>query len=339
MNILELTLDDLISDFETFYDKGRFHAEGVYRGFYKDGVCIVRNLAEFEKSQELAKKISNDLQIDILPIKQKKSSEDTIKFTTQTKDNCEFESVIISMKKYKTICISSQIGCKMGCRFCETGKMGFIRSLTTAEIVGQIYQAKLLWGYNIKNIVFMGMGEPLDNFDNVMKAISIFTEPRGLNFNLSNITISTVGNPLFIEKLGLLNLQNLNLAISINAPNDIIRSSIMPINKIYSMEMLKKAMLKYPLKKSATFFIEYVLIKEVNDSIQCADELASFLCGLNVKINLIPYNASSNSEYMTPDDKTINNFYKHLTFKGLFVRKRVSKGDELKAACGQLTNT
>ncbi len=338
LNLLSFSLDDLILEFQSRYGKGKFHAEAIYRAFYKNANCTFRNLPEFDNASKLLEKIQIDFTNTFLDINKKISEDDTIKFTTKTDDNLEFESVIIPMKKYKTICISSQIGCKMKCKFCETGKMGLHRNLSVSEIVGQVYQALSLWKLDIKNIVFMGMGEPLDNFDNVIKSIKILTEPRGMNFNLSNITISTVGNVDFINKLAKLKLENLNLAISINASNDKIRSDIMPINKKHSMQKLKDALLSYPLKKNGIFFIEYVLIKDINDSAKCANELAEYLKNLRVKINLIPYNPSKNSIYNSPDDISINNFYKILTDKGLFVRKRISKGHNLKAACGQLGN-
>ncbi len=242
------------------------------------------------------------------------------------------------MKNHNTLCLSSQIGCKMGCIFCETGKMGFIRNLTVSEIVSQVYCARFVLKKNIKNLVFMGMGEPFDNFDNVIKSIDVLNDQRGFDFAHRHITISTAGLIKDIKKLSHLDYKNINLAISLNAPNERIRTSLMPINKKNSMKDLKIILEKYPLKKRGTFLIEYVLIRNINDSQKHAEEIAEYLKDIKVRFNLIPLNKTSTLDIKSTTDEEIHTFANYLEQKGVFVVKRWSKGSALFAACGQLGN-
>lgn len=261
-----------------------------------------------------------------------------IKFITRLNDGLCIESVIIPMSSYSTLCVSSQVGCKMGCAFCETGSNGFYRNLDTEEIVGQIYTARFHFGYEIRNVVIMGMGEPLDNFDNVIRAIKILSDQKGLNIAKRHITLSTVGMVEGLRKLAGLGWQDLKLAISLNAPNDTIRSRIMPINHTFPMGRLRLALLDYPLKRKSAIFIEYVLIKGLNDTRESARQLAEYLKPLKTKVNLIPVNPNTyaDTRFETPSQKDMNRFYGRLTENGLFVRKRTARGLGLTAACGQL---
>ena len=261
-----------------------------------------------------------------------------IKFVTRLDDGLCIESVIIPMSSYSTVCVSSQVGCKMGCAFCETGSNGFYRNLDTEEIVEQIYTARFHFGYEIRNVVIMGMGEPLDNFDNVTQTIRIISDQRGLNIAKRHITVSTVGMAEGLRKLAGLGWQDLKLAISLNAPNDKIRSRIMPINHTFPMGRLRQALMDYPLKRKSAIFIEYVLIKGLNDTRESARQLAEYLKPLKTKVNLIPVNPNTyaGSRFETPSQEDMNRFYGWLTENGLFVRKRTARGLGLMAACGQL---
>lgn len=261
-----------------------------------------------------------------------------IKFTTRLDDGLCIESVVIPMSSYSTLCISTQVGCKMGCAFCETGQNGFYRNLNTEEIVGQLSTARLHFGYGIRNVVVMGMGEPLDNFDHVARAIMIMSDQKGLNIAKRRITLSTVGLTDGLRKLSALGWRDLKLAVSLNAPNDGIRSSIMPINKKFPMEKLRQALMDYPLKKKSAFLIEYVLIKGLNDTRESARQLAAYLKPLKVKVNLIPVNPSLNNgfRFETPLPGESDQFHRWLTEAGVFVRKRTTRGRGLMAACGQL---
>ena len=261
-----------------------------------------------------------------------------IKFVTRLDDGLCIESVIIPMSSYSTVCVSSQVGCKMGCAFCETGSNGFYRNLDAEEIIGQIYTARFHFGHEIRNVVIMGMGEPLDNFDNVVRAIGIISDQRGFNIAKRHITVSTVGTAEGLRKLAGLGWQDLKLAVSLNAPNDTIRSRIMPANHTFPMAMLRQALMDYPLKRKSAILIEYVLIKGLNDARESARQLAEYLKPLKTKVNLIPVNPNTyaGSRFEAPSQEDMNRFYGWLTENGLFVRKRTARGLGLMAACGQL---
>lgn len=294
----------------------------------------------------------------------------------------ETESVIIPMNSYRgtswyTLCLSSQVGCRMGCTFCQTGRMGLLKNLTAAQIVRQRLVARQLlqkiqpdspdkpastedpanWAQRgpryfadgIQNLVFMGMGEPLDNFEEVLQAIRVFNDPAGMDFPLTQITISTVGRIDGLKKLADLirsnsagigggGWNNLRIAISLNAATDKLRDELMPINKGMPLADLQKTLLEYPLHRKGRFLIEYVLIKGVNDSDADADAVAAWCKPLPCTINLIPYNPQHQALYDTPAEATINRFLFRLKDQGLFVKRRITHGRDLMSACGQLGN-
>lgn len=267
------------------------------------------------------------------------------------------ESVIIPMHSYRgsrwhTLCISSQVGCRMGCTFCETARMGLVRNLTAAEIVSQYLVARNLmmerddgaakpYRYflsGIQNLVFMGMGEPLDNFDEVVQAIRVLSEPNGINFPHAQITVSTVGRIDGLRRLGQLGWPNLRVAISLNAPDDRLREQLMPINKAMPLAELRRVLLEYPLARRGLFMIEYVLIKGVNDTVLHARAAAEWCRGLRCVVNLIPYNPQRDATYEAPDDAAIVRFAAELRQRKVFVKRRLTKGRDLLGACGQLGN-
>lgn len=341
LKILALTFDDLVREFGQRYGKGAYHAAGLYRTIYRNRpprAPGTQHIGKFVRPSELAERINRDLEFRIAPVVYKVSESGLTKFATRLADGLEIESVIVPMGHHQTLCISSQVGCRMGCAFCETARLGFVRNLEVEEIVGQVYQTKVVWNLDIKTIVFMGMGEPLDNLGNVARAIRIISDQRGLNIAKRHITLSTAGIASGLEELGALNWPDLNLAVSLNAPNDLIRSRIMPSNHAFPMEEIKKALLTYPMKKRSVVFIEYVLIKGVNDSPVHARQLAEYLRPLRVKVNVIPYNPISGSPYTRPGDYDIQRFIDGLVAEKVFVRRRRSKGMHVMAACGQLGN-
>ncbi len=284
-----------------------------------------------------------------------------IKFCLPAGGAFETESVIIPMQSYRgtnwyTLCLSSQIGCRMGCTFCETGRMGLLHNLSAADIVRQRLVARQLmleqmpsaprpfryFGDGIQNIVFMGMGEPLDNFDNVVQAIRVLNEPNGLAFPLSQITVSTVGRIDGLRRLAALardsHWRTLRLAISLNAPDDRLRDQLVPINKGMPLAELQRALLEYPLPPRGLFLIEYVMMKDVNDAQEHADAVAAWCRPLRCVVNLIPYNPQRDATYETPSDATIMGFLLRLRAHGIFVKRRVTYGRDLMGACGQLGN-
>ena len=339
-NILGLSHRQLTELLKHRYGKGAFHANAVYREVFRNGNPEFHRAEAFSKSGGLPAQLQKDLGVHLNSIEKTVEEDGLIKFITRLEDGRCIESVIIPMSSYSTVCVSTQVGCKMGCAFCETGGNGFYRNLNTEEIVGQIYTARFHFGYEIRNVVIMGMGEPLDNFDNVIQAIKIISDQRGFNIAKRHITVSTVGIIEGIRKLAGLNWRDLNLAVSLNAPNDTIRSRIMPINRTAPMEKLRQALMDYPLNRKSTIFVEYVLIKGLNDSRESARQLVEFLNPLKCKVNLIPVNpntyADPDTRFDTPSPEDIDRFYGWLKKDGLFVRIRTTRGLGLMAACGQL---
>ena len=269
----------------------------------------------------------------------------------------ETESVIIPMRgrggeRWHTLCVSSQVGCRMGCAFCETARMGLLRNLTAAEIVAQYLVARELLDagaalparpYNyylsgIHDIVFMGMGEPLDNLDAVAQAIRVLGEPNGLNFPQAQITVSTVGRIDGLRRLAALGWPNLRLAVSLNAPHDGVRNALMPVNRAMPLAALRRALDEYPLARKARLVVEYVLLGGVNDSPADARAVADWCRGLRCVVNLIPYNPQRDPSFAAPDEATIAAFAAELRRGGAFVTRRRPKGRDLLGACGQLGN-
>ena len=257
------------------------------------------------------------------------------------------ESVLIPMDRRdgtttSTLCVSSQIGCAMGCTFCETAQMGLQHNLTTADIVAQWYVATHVLSTQPKNIVFMGMGEPTDNLDSVIPAIRILTDHDGAAMAASNISVSTVGNPAGIRRLGELaaerGFRRLNLAVSINAPNNEIRAEIMPTARGWSMAELMEVMLAWPGRPRAAICIEYVLIPSVNDSPAHCDEICEYLKPLRCSLNVIPYNPRRDSPWPAPEETAVEAFVKRAIANGQFTKRRGTKGRDVMAACGQLGN-
>ena len=330
------------------------------------------------------------LQADVLPIVRQVQDGDLTKFVQRTHDGLEIESVVVPMLRtggiWKTLCVSSQIGCARGCLFCETGQLGLLRNLTPGEIVGQVVAAGLVAQppdgaqpspaveddvaqplsavaddvaqppaavnspdpeptfpttgprSRVRNVVFMGMGEPLDNYDNVVQACRVLMDGSGLSFAGERLTISTVGRVAGIRKLAALGWRRLNLAVSLNAPNDEVRSQIMPHNRLEPMAELREALLAYPLRKCQFFMMEYVLIPGVNDAREHAREVAEYLRPLKCMLNLIPYNPRHDSPWPAPSLESIKQFLAWLTECGQGCKLRITKGRERMAACGQLGN-
>jgi 23S rRNA (adenine2503-C2)-methyltransferase len=269
----------------------------------------------------------------ILPIP---GADGVIKFATILADGRRIESVILPIRGRTTVCVSTQVGCSRGCLFCATGAMGFSRNLEVEEIVGQVHTGQLQGGRRIDNVVFMGMGEPLDNFENVVQAIRGMADPHGLDIAYRYITVSTAGHADGIRRLGAIKLPNLRLAVSINAADDALRSRLMPINRQYPLARLKEELLAFPRGKRGVVFVEYVLLAGINDSRDQALQLARYLDGLPVRVNVIPYNGGPESGFAVPAPEQVRRFCGWLVEEKLFVRERRSRGQEVMAACGML---
>ncbi len=264
----------------------------------------------------------------------------TIRFCLPTPDGHEIESVVIPMGRseggWKSLCVSTQIGCARACAFCRSGQGGLIRNLTVDEILGQARAAKQTLRADIRNVVFMGMGEPLENIDNVIEAVSRFHEGAEFSIARRRIAISTVGRCEGIRRLAALGWRRLGLAVSLNASNDEVRSRIMPINRLEPMGLLREAIAAYPVRAGGHVLIEYVLLAGVNDLPEHARELAAYLRGLPTCVNLIAWNPCDGMPFRTPDADAVGRFKQILMDAGQLVFERSAKGRAAMGACGQL---
>jgi len=313
-----------------------FRARQIFAWLYRPGI------KSFSQMTDLAKSLRQELEeiafIPELPLEAKDVSNDgTIKYGFRLHTGEIVEAVLIPDDGRNTLCISSQAGCAMGCQFCLTGSMGFRRNLSPAEIVFQVIFVRdelLKLEQKITNLVFMGMGEPLANFENLDCAITILLDQLGLNFSERRITVSTCGLVPKILELG--RLHRVNLAISLHAPNNEIRSRIMPVNERYPIEELLEACRNYPIQKRKRIMFEYVLLAGINDSDDDARQLAKLLRGIPCKINLLPFNECASLPYKRPDKKRIRAFQAILIQADYTAPVRQSRGDDISAACGQL---
>jgi len=317
-----------------------FRAKQIYHWMYRhhvDDIEQMNNIPESLRSYIKENYIINTLDIEHI---QESEHEDTKKILFKALDGKLIESVSMIDKNLHTVCISSQVGCSVDCKFCATGMMGFKRNLTSGEIIDQIIQITKLRDKPITNIVYMGMGEPFLNYNEVMKSADIIHDHNGMNLGRNRITISTSGilpkiKQFIDEKRGY------KLAISLNATDDKTRTKIIPINKKWNIQMLIDALEKYPSDKKNMVMLEYVLLKGINDSMKDAEKLSSYANHLQCKVNIIPFNDIGN-EYQRPDEDVINQFIDvlHKNQKHYQTLVRWSKGIDIDAACGQLsTNT
>ncbi len=317
--------------------KGYQHALLIYQEWFRSGK-ITGNHPAFSNAQALLQQMRQVIDCTTLALVAERQDGNTGKFLLKTHDQLEIESVLIPMQAGGTLCVSSQVGCRMGCAFCETGRMGLLRNLTTAEIVNQLFIARFILGFQVRNLVFMGMGEPFDNYENVMQAIRIFTDSYGFGLGLHHLTLSTSGRVeeiyRFMQEKGPIP----HLAVSLNAPTDELRNRLMPINRTYSLKDLYQAMQAFNCKRGKSILVAYVLMKGLNDTLEHADQLAHYLQGLQVKINLIPYNPQSHDRYQTPEQEVLEAFTTRLREKGYYTLLRQTKGQNIMAACGQLGN-
>lgn len=336
MNLLRLTYDQLENQFRQRYGRGGFHASALYRAFYRKANLNLHELDAFDASPALRRRVESELSIRVPPVVDTFEQDGVTKLVFRLDDGARVEAVVIPMANHVTVCLSCQVGCRMGCRFCETARIGWRRDLTVDEIVAQVYTVKVRLGIDVRNVVFMGMGEPLDNFDTVMKAVRVLEDQRGLDIAKRRMTLSTVGLLPRIRQLAALQWPQLKLAVSLNAPNDALRSKLMPVNNRYPLSTLKEVLASYPLARGNALLIEYVLIKGVNDWPEHAVQLSDFLQGLSAKLNLIPYNPRRRSSLEAPTEREVETFRQRLIDQRVFVRLRGSKGNRIRAACGQL---
>lgn len=333
-NLKDMTLEE-IEGFISAHGKERYRARQIMKWLYRQGA------ASFDEMTDLAK----DLRIALAGLARigqphveaiQTSADTTKKILFRLEDGLFIEGVLIPGKNHWTICVSTQAGCRMGCRFCLTGQGGLKRNLRPSEITSQItiLQRTLPEGNHIRNIVLMGMGEPLDNYDAVLKAVRIITSDYGLGFSNRKVTLSTCGLAPMIIRLG--SDICINLAISLNAPDDEKRSALMPVNRKYPLEKLLDACRHYPMPGRRMLTFEYILMAGVNDSARDAEKLVGLLKGLHCKFNLIAFNEFPGSAYKTPSQEAVSAFQQILLKNHYTAILRAGRGRDILAACGQL---
>ncbi len=344
-SIYDYTLDELKSQLSP-----SFRAKQVYNWLYKKYASSYEEMKNIPK--ELKKSLEENYNINTLQIVKKEiSSDGSIKYLFRLSDGHTVEAVLLLMKKKKvnedgtieksekfTICISTQVGCKVGCSFCLTAKGGFVRNLSIGEIVNQVVQIKKdhkIPENKSLNIVYMGMGEPLDNYNNFIASVKIFSQEEGLAINRRRITVSTSGLSTKIERLANENL-GIQLAISLHAVDDKLRSELIPINKAYNIKSIIDAVKKFPIDTRKKVMFEYLVIKDKNDDIPSAKKLLKLLDGIKAKVNLIYFNPYLGTSYQRPQREDMIKFQDYLISKGLLCTIRESKGLDISAACGQL---
>lgn len=324
-------------DYEYYFlGKGetKFRAKQVYDWLYKKQVTDFDMMTNIKAS--LRENIKADFTFGELEKVSENVSEDgTIKYLFRLSDGNLIETVLMNHEYGKSICVTSQVGCNMGCKFCASGLLGKVRDLEPFEMVEQVLSVMKDIKERVGHVVVMGIGEPFDNYDNVMKFVRIINSEQGLEIGARHITVSTCGVIPKIYEYAKEGLQT-NLAISLHAPNYDIRNQMMKINKVYPIKELMKAISDYIDETNRRVTIEYILIKDVNDSLDCANQLSDLLRGLNVYVNLIPYNEVLENPYRRSEQKQMTSFFDCLKKRSINVTLRHEQGHDIKAACGQL---
>ena len=314
----------------------RFHARQIFQWIHKRGVTDVASMSDL--SRELRQQLADSFQIATPHVlRRERSTDGTTKFLLRLADGKQIESVFIPDTPSQTFCISTQVGCAMRCAFCLTGRMGIDRNLTAGEIVGQVrVLARELHMLDVRfNIVLMGMGEPLHNYENTMKALRILTDEHGLAVSPRRITLSTVGVLPALERLATEPVMP-NLAISLHSTTEEQRDRLVPINRKYGLKELLDACRRFPVKRRDRITFEYVMLKGVNDSPDDARRLVRLLHGIRGKVNLLPLNEAAGIPFERPSDEQVDRFAKVLATHGVTVSVRKSRGRDIRAACGQL---
>ena len=332
MNIYGLTYEDLENYFLEIGSK-KFHGNQLFSWLYEKRIKSYDEITNIKK--ELISEISSKYSIDRLKIVSIEKDVDVCKYLFELTDGEHIEAVLMKHDYGNSVCVSSQVGCNMGCRFCESGRRKKVRNLETYEMVLQILQIEEELKERISHVVVMGIGEPFDNYDNLIKFFKIINHPKGLAIGARHITVSTCGVVPKIKEFSELDMQ-VNLAISLHAPNNEIRNSLMPINKAYPLDVLIPCLKDYIKKTNRRLTFEYILLKDINDTKECAEELAKLVKGMNCYINLIPYNETNNLKFMRSSTVQIMRFYDILKKNKVNVTIRREFGSKISAACGQL---
>ena len=331
-NIFSETYEALENYFLSINDK-KYRATQIYDFLYKKKIYTLDLMNNI--SNEAKEKLKKDYTFSFIKIIKKQEDKDVKKYLFELLDGNRIESVLMYHNYGISLCVSSQVGCNMGCAFCESGRLKKVRNLETYEMVEQLLLIEADLNIRITHIVIMGIGEPFDNYDNVMNFIRIVTSNKGIDLGSRHITVSTCGLIPGIEKF-MNDFNQVNLAISLHAPNDTIRNKIMPISKVYKIEDLINVSKKYVEKTNRRITFEYIMLEGINDSLANAKELANLLKNINCYVNLIPYNETENIAFKRTKKVQILAFYDILKKNGINVTIRREFGGNVDAACGQL---
>ena len=331
-NIYGETIEELEQYFLEIGSK-KFHAKQLFSWLYEKRIKTYSEVTDIKK--DVLEKIQSYYSLEPLKLVEIQEDVDVCKYLFELMDGEHIEAVLMKHDYGNSICISSQVGCNMGCKFCESGRRKKVRNLETYEMVLQILMIEEVLGERISHVVVMGIGEPFDNYNNLLKFFMIINHPKGLAIGARHITVSTCGIVPKILEFSDFPLQ-INLAISLHAPNNELRNKIMPINKRYPLEELIPAIKKYLEKTNRRVTFEYILLKDINDSEKYALELSSLIKGINCYVNLIPYNETNNFEFKRTNTIQIMRFYDILKKNNINVTIRREFGSNISAACGQL---
>lgn len=327
-----MTRDKLI-EWLTSMGVKSFKAIQIFEWLYDKRVKSFDEMTNLKK--DFIEELKKNFEFGNLVIKEKQSNDTTLKYLFELSDGNLIEAVVMKHDYGNSVCVSSQIGCNMGCAFCESGRLKKVRNLEAGEIVGQILAIEEDAKIRLSSVVVMGIGEPFDNYDNVLDFIRIINDAKGLAIGARHITVSTSGLVPKIREFADFPYQ-VNLAVSLHAPNDEIRNKIMKVNKVYNIDTLIEAIKYYTKKTNRRVTIEYVMLNGVNDSEECAHELARLLKGMNVYVNLIPYNETSHLEFTKSKEDTKMKFFDIIRKSGITITVRREFGGNIDAACGQL---
>ena len=331
-SIYNKSFDELVLYFESIGQK-KFKATQVFEWLYIKRVKFFDEMSNIKK--DIIDRLKEDYVIEDISLEKVERDIEVNKYLFTLNDGNHIESVLMRHDYGNSICISSQVGCNMGCRFCESGRLKKVRNLTAGEMVEQILKVEEDIDSRITHVVIMGIGEPFDNYDNFKRFVEIVNYQKGINIGSRHITVSTCGIIPKIREFSEFPYQ-VNLAISLHAPNNEIRDMLMPINKVYPIQDLIKEIRNYIKVTNRRVTFEYILLSGINDSSECANELCDLVKGLNCYINLIPYNETNNSGYKRSKKDTISNFYDIIKKRKINVTIRREFGSNISAACGQL---
>ncbi|MDR3205472.1 MAG: 23S rRNA (adenine(2503)-C(2))-methyltransferase RlmN [Deltaproteobacteria bacterium] len=338
INLIDLSLSELNDLVEGLGEKP-FRARQLASWIFRKGIDDFNQMSDISASFKRRLEAQTTAKQCLKVLELARDQDGSIKILWELFDGNKIESVILQEREHLTLCLSTQVGCRMGCLFCRTGAMGLIRNLTQGEILSQFIMSPSLLGVSklkLTNVVYMGMGEPLDNLSNVLKSLEIFTDPAYMALSPRHISLSTVGLVPQIEEIAEKGNLKAGLTVSLGSATDDLRSYLMPINRAYSLSQLKKALADFPLQGGRRITVAYVVIKGVNDCLDHARAFSRFLGGLKVKVNLIAFNPWPGAPFDRPSEETVQAFKKVLVEKFHTVIVRRSKGLSVNAACGQL---